>query len=217
MLWGMIVLIHQTNAASTYQLLTRGGGCTQAVCARALKGLALPRTGHSGEIAQSGSRHLRSMLAAAPVLFVHAVVTAARTRKSTTPTLDARAGSSPGQLCSLPIQILCLQMSTTACASCHRTLQHNCDLSTHLIDAGEPCFVKDAYDQCQDNQSNYHPTHTLQEQNKPPQQRNCSTTSHACQKHRLHVKGTHSSIACHSHSQKCHTAMTMQDGLHYAH
>ena len=40
-----------------------------------LKGLALPRASHSGEIALAGSSRLRSTLAAAPVLFAHAVVT----------------------------------------------------------------------------------------------------------------------------------------------
>ncbi len=43
-----------------------------AVCVQARKGLALPRASHSGEIAL---RRLRSKLAAAPVLFAHAVVT----------------------------------------------------------------------------------------------------------------------------------------------
>jgi hypothetical protein len=48
------------------------------VCVHALKGLALPRKSHAGEIALSGSRRLlRSTLAAAPVLFAHAVVTEA--------------------------------------------------------------------------------------------------------------------------------------------
>ncbi len=41
----------------------------------ALKGLALPRASHFGEIALSGSRRLRSPLAPAPVLFAHAVAT----------------------------------------------------------------------------------------------------------------------------------------------
>ncbi len=41
-------------------------------CVHTLKGLALPRASHSGEIALAGSRRLRSTLAAAPVLFVHA-------------------------------------------------------------------------------------------------------------------------------------------------
>ena len=41
---------------------------------RARKGLVLPRASHSGEIAMAGSRRLRSMLVAAPVLFAHAVV-----------------------------------------------------------------------------------------------------------------------------------------------
>ncbi len=53
---------------------------------RALKGLALPRKSHSGEIALAGSHRLRSTLAAAPVLFVHAVITAAKHRTSATPT-----------------------------------------------------------------------------------------------------------------------------------
>jgi hypothetical protein len=48
------------------------------VCVRAVKGLALPRASHPGEIALSGSRHLRSTLAVAPVLFAHAVVTVAK-------------------------------------------------------------------------------------------------------------------------------------------
>ena len=53
-----------------------GGGCMQAVCAYARKGLVLPRASHSGEIALAGSRRLRSTHAAAPALFAHAVVTA---------------------------------------------------------------------------------------------------------------------------------------------
>ena len=42
-----------------------------------LKGLALPRASHSGEIALAGSRRLHSTLAlaAAPAFFAHAVVT----------------------------------------------------------------------------------------------------------------------------------------------
>ena len=44
---------------------------------RALKVLALTRASQCVEIAQSGSRRLRSALAAAPVLFAHAVVTVA--------------------------------------------------------------------------------------------------------------------------------------------
>ena len=47
-----------------------------SVCVHALKGLALPRASHSGEIAPAaGSRRLRSTLAAAPFLFAHAVAT----------------------------------------------------------------------------------------------------------------------------------------------
>ncbi len=40
-----------------------------------LKELSLPRASHSGEIALADSRRLRSTLAAAPVLFAHAIVT----------------------------------------------------------------------------------------------------------------------------------------------
>ncbi len=40
-----------------------------------LKGLALPRASHSGEIALASSRHMCSTVAEAPVLFAHAVVT----------------------------------------------------------------------------------------------------------------------------------------------
>ena len=39
------------------------------------KGLALPRPSHFGEIALAGSRRQRSTLAAAPLLFAHAVIT----------------------------------------------------------------------------------------------------------------------------------------------
>ena len=48
---------------------------TNAVCMHALKGLALPRASHSSEITLVGSRLLRSTLTAAPVPYVHAVVT----------------------------------------------------------------------------------------------------------------------------------------------
>jgi hypothetical protein len=70
--------------------LSRGGGCTQAVCVHILKGLALPRVSHSGEIALSGSRCLCSTLAAAPVLFAHAVVTAAKTSTFAIPRSHSR-------------------------------------------------------------------------------------------------------------------------------
>ena len=46
---------------------------------RALKGQALLRASQTSEIALSGSRRLRSTLAAAPDLFAHAVVTVAKT------------------------------------------------------------------------------------------------------------------------------------------
>ena len=48
---------------------------TKSKSVRTLKELALPRAFHSGEIALAGSRRLHSTLAAAPVLFAHAVVT----------------------------------------------------------------------------------------------------------------------------------------------
>ena len=64
----------------------RGGRSTLAECGRALKGLALPRASHSGEIADMA---LRSSLAAAPVLFAHAVVTVAKSRTSATPSVHA--------------------------------------------------------------------------------------------------------------------------------
>ncbi len=54
------------------------------VCAHS-KRLALPRASDSGEITLSGSRCLHSTLAAAPVLFAHTVVTAAKNRTSATP------------------------------------------------------------------------------------------------------------------------------------
>ena len=43
------------------------------MCVHALKGVALPRASHSGEITLTGSRCLRSTLAAAPV-FSHALL-----------------------------------------------------------------------------------------------------------------------------------------------
>ena len=58
-----------------FLLRSTGGGCTQAECVRALKGLALPRASQSVEIALSGSRRLRSTLAAMSVRFAHAAVT----------------------------------------------------------------------------------------------------------------------------------------------
>ncbi len=58
-------------------VLVRGGYSTyftKSKSVHALKGLALPRACHSGEIALAGSRRLHSALAAAPVFFAHAVV-----------------------------------------------------------------------------------------------------------------------------------------------
>ena len=76
--------MQQHNSSRT----TGGGGCMQAKYVRALKGLALPRASHSGEIALSGSRRLRSTLAAARILFAHTVVTVAKNSTPTTPTQD---------------------------------------------------------------------------------------------------------------------------------
>ncbi len=58
----------------------------KAECVPPLRRLALPRVSHYGEIALAGSRRLRSKLAAAPVLFAHAVVIVAGKCTSTTPT-----------------------------------------------------------------------------------------------------------------------------------
>ncbi len=55
-------------------------------CVHALKGLALLRASHSGEIALVGSRRLRSTLVAAPVLFAHAIVTEIKIGRITSPT-----------------------------------------------------------------------------------------------------------------------------------
>ncbi len=79
-------------------LVCRGGSCTQAECVRALKELALPRAttwraSHSGEIALSSSRRIRSAHAAAPVLFAHAVVTVAKSCTSGTPTCLCAIGA----------------------------------------------------------------------------------------------------------------------------
>ncbi len=60
-----------------FLVIKRGGCSTETVCVHVLNGLVLPRASHSGEIALAGSRRLRSTLAAAPVLFAHAVVTTA--------------------------------------------------------------------------------------------------------------------------------------------
>ncbi|MFN9909846.1 MAG: hypothetical protein ACK56F_27630 [bacterium] len=59
--------------------MCRGGECVPAECARALRGLALPRASRSGEIALADSRRLRPTLVVAPVLFAHAVVIVAKT------------------------------------------------------------------------------------------------------------------------------------------
>ena len=61
----------------------------QAECVRAVKGLALPRTSHSGEIALAGSRRLHNMLVAALVFFAHALVTEAENRTSAAHTAHA--------------------------------------------------------------------------------------------------------------------------------
>jgi hypothetical protein len=64
---------------ATRQAVNARGGYsnyfTKSKSVHTLKGLALPRASHSGEIALAGSRRLHSTLAAAPVLFAYAVVT----------------------------------------------------------------------------------------------------------------------------------------------
>ena len=76
----------RVNAATRDSLRRdQGGVCTQAECERALKGLALPRASHSGEIALSGLRRLRDTLATVPVLYAQAVVTVAKNSASATP------------------------------------------------------------------------------------------------------------------------------------
>ncbi len=51
---------------------------SKAECVHAREGLVLPCASHSGEITLSGSRRLRSTLAAVSVYFTHAVVTVAK-------------------------------------------------------------------------------------------------------------------------------------------
>ena len=51
---------------------------SKAVCMHALKGLALLRVSHNGDIALAGSRRKRSTHVAAQVHFAHAVVTATK-------------------------------------------------------------------------------------------------------------------------------------------
>ena len=89
-----------------------GGGCAQAECAHARKGLVLPRASHSGEIALAGSRRLRSTLAAAPVLFAQAVVIVAKIGRSITPMQNSRRHHTSGCLsfhARLWLSVLCMR------------------------------------------------------------------------------------------------------------
>ncbi len=79
----MFVHCHATASMACFSIrhrTTSGWRMYAAECARA---------SHSGEIALSGSRRLRSTLAVVPVLFAHTVVTVAKNRTSTTPRTTA--------------------------------------------------------------------------------------------------------------------------------
>jgi hypothetical protein len=78
-------LIRSPAVRHSCMLIFRGGGCTQTKCVCALKGVVLLGASYSGKIALAGSCRLRSTLAAAPVLFAHAVVTVAKKHTSATP------------------------------------------------------------------------------------------------------------------------------------
>ncbi len=65
---------HTDNSTSGTAGYLRFGSVAQCAV-HSLKGLALLRACHSSEIALAGSRRLHSMLAAAPVLYAHVVVT----------------------------------------------------------------------------------------------------------------------------------------------
>ncbi len=76
---------------------SRGGYSTyftKSKSVHTLKGLALPRACHSGEITLAGSRRLHSTLAAAPVLFAHAVVTETNIGRIINPMLHIMGPSS---------------------------------------------------------------------------------------------------------------------------
>ncbi len=67
-----------TSRSSCQAISTRADYSTKLSkpeCVHALKGLALPRASHSGEIVIACSRRPRCTLAKAPVFFAHAVVT----------------------------------------------------------------------------------------------------------------------------------------------
>ncbi len=101
------------------------------------KDLALPRTSHSGEIALPGSRRLRSTLAAAPVLFAHAIVTVVENCASANPKKSRRNITTPtvGYQSFGPIENNIMVFVTSACARrtgaasqaferMHNTLRH---------------------------------------------------------------------------------------------
>ncbi len=72
------VLFAHTCCHNNNTILIKGGYSTyftKSNSVHTLKGLAVPRAWDSGAIAQGGPPRLHSTLAAAPVLFAHAVVT----------------------------------------------------------------------------------------------------------------------------------------------
>ncbi len=83
-------VVHQNVLECTMPTGTfysRGGRCTLAECVHALKGLALPRARHPGEIALA-AMSLAFHACGNAVLFAHVVVTVAKNRTSATPALS---------------------------------------------------------------------------------------------------------------------------------
>ena len=99
----LIFSVSVWNGAGYYIEVRPKGGYstyfTKSKSVHTLKRLALPRACHSGGIALAGSRHLRSTLAAAPVLFAHAVVTEIKTSRIITPSLFEFRGQYPTKQC----------------------------------------------------------------------------------------------------------------------
>ena len=72
--------------SGTIKEIVQGGVATlllfsKAECVHARKGRAPPRASNSSKIAMAGLRRLLSALAAAPVLFTHAIVTEIKINK----------------------------------------------------------------------------------------------------------------------------------------
>ncbi len=83
----LLLLVHEVYGLLC-RAVARDTGTTKlpkSEYVHALKRLALTRLSRSGEFAMSGSRRLRFTLAVAPVHFVHAVVTVAKTTSFSTP------------------------------------------------------------------------------------------------------------------------------------